>query len=101
MKKFTKESIRKLIQQEVKSLLADDAIFTQKSSPGMIQHYNTDKKSSYTAKITLAKITQHAQELYNMIGENEQLDDWKKSRIAQIADDIEEVYDSVKFDSHD
>jgi hypothetical protein len=100
MKKLARESIRKLIQQEMKTLLADDAIFQQKTEPGMLHVVddctNVDK-SSYMAKKQLAKIEQYAKELQSMIGDNEQLDDWKESHIAQIADDIEEVYGSIRF----
>jgi|10_taG_2_1085330.scaffolds.fasta_scaffold574754_1 hypothetical protein len=103
MQKLTRESIRQLIQQEMKSLLSDDAVFRHKTIPGML-HNNDDcddhKSSSYMAKKQLAKIAQYAQELYDMIDDNQQLDDWKESHIAQIADDIEEVYGSIRFDDH-
>ena len=103
MQKLTRESIRQLIQQEMKNLLADDAIFRNKTIPDMLHHdndCNTHKKSSYMAKKQLAKISQYAQELHDMIDDNQQLDDWKESHIAQIADDIEEVYGSIRFDDH-
>jgi len=106
MQKLTRESIRKLIQQEVKNLLADDAIFRHKEIPGMLhtsdeECKSIDSETSYMAKKQLLKIAQYSQELYEMIGDNQQLDDWKESHIAQIADDIEEVYDAIRFDNND
>jgi len=100
MKKLTRESIRKLIEEEIKTLLADDALFKQRDLPGIVPPDGTldsHKGSSYMAKKQLAKISQYAAELYDMINDNEQIEDWKESHIAQIADDIEEVYGSMRF----
>ena len=41
---------------------------------------------------------EYAQKLYDMIHENEQLDDWMESHIAQMADDISEVYHALSYD---
>jgi hypothetical protein len=61
---------------------------------GKAQHH---KRSSYMAKPQLAKIAKYAKELHDMIGRNEQLDDWQESHIAQLADDIGEVYHSLDY----
>ena len=58
-------------------------------------------KGSYMARSHLYKVAKYAEKLYNMIPEGHNLADWMRSKIAQIADDVGEVYhaiDHVIFD---
>lgn len=52
---------------------------------------------SYMARPQLAKIAKYASKLLSMIDEGEKLQDWQESHIAQLADDIGEVYHSIEF----
>ena len=55
------------------------------------------KGSSYMAKPQLAKIAKYATLLHSMIADGEELQDWQESHIAQIADDIGEVFHSIEY----
>jgi len=61
---------------------------------GKEQHH---EKTSYMAKPQLAKIAKYAAILHDMISEDEQLQDWQESHIAQLSDDIGEVYHSLEY----
>ncbi len=52
--------------------------------------------ASYMAKPQLYKIARLANELYRMVPEGEQLDDWIETKLAVLSDDIGEVYDFLK-----
>ena len=56
-------------------------------------HHN----KSYMAKPQLAKISRYAAKLHSMIEDGEALKDWQESHIAQLADDISEVYHSLEY----
>ena len=58
------------------------------------------KRSSYMAKPQLAKISKYAGLLLSMIDDNEELQDWQESHIAQMADDISEVFHSIEYKHH-
>jgi len=60
-------------------------------------HNHHHKGESYMAKPQLMKIARYAQSLYDMIPEGMPLDDWQESHIAQLADDIGEVYHSLEY----
>jgi len=54
--------------------------------------------SSYMARPQLYKIAKYASKLLDMIDENEELDDWQESKIAQISQMIGSVYHSLDYD---
>ena len=58
-------------------------------------------KGSYMARSHLYKVAKYAEKLYNMIPEGHNLEDWMRSKIAQIADDIGEVYHAIDHDIFD
>ena len=53
---------------------------------------------SYMAKSQLYKINKYAEKLYHMIPEGHNLEDWMRTKISQIADDIGEVYHALDHD---
>tara|TARA_R110000868_G_scaffold20184_7_gene85726 strand:+ start:667 stop:1119 length:453 start_codon:yes stop_codon:yes gene_type:complete len=57
---------------------------------------NTD--NNYMAKPSLYKVAKYAQKLLEMIPDGYELDDWQRTKIAQISDDISEVYHSLDYD---
>lgn len=58
---------------------------------------NAKKSRSYMAKPQLHKIAEYASKMLNMIPEGEPIEDWMESKIAQIADDISEVYHRLDY----
>lgn len=60
------------------------------------------KKShgSYMAKSQLYQVHKYAQRLYEIIPEGYNLEDWMRSKISQIADDISEVYHALDHDKY-
>ena len=57
-------------------------------------HHN----NNYMAKKQLYKISKYAQKLHDMIPDGYELDDWQRSHLSSIADDISEVYHSLDYD---
>lgn len=62
---------------------------------GGIQHH---RHNNYMAKPSLYKVAKYAQKLLHMIPDGYELDDWQRTKIAQISDDISEVYHSLDYD---
>ena len=63
-------------------------------------HKHSHKGSSYMAKPQLAKIARYAHDLHSMIHEDEELQDWQESKIAQMAQMIGDVYHSIEYKKH-
>jgi hypothetical protein len=61
---------------------------------GNHKHY----KGSYMAKNHMYKTAKYAEKLYHMIPDGHNLEDWMRSKLAQIADDISEVYHALDHD---
>jgi len=64
---------------------------------GNHQHY----KGSYMAKSQMYKVAKYAQKLYHMIPDGHNLEDWMRTKLAQIADDIGEVYHALDHDIYE
>jgi len=54
--------------------------------------------NNYMAKPSLYKVAKYAKKLLEMIPDGYELDDWQRTKIAQISDDISEVYHSLDYD---
>lgn len=67
------------------------------------QHHQEDKHqhNNYMAKPSLYKVAKYSQKLLQMIPDGYELDDWQRTKIAQISDDISEVYHSLDYDFYD
>ena len=59
------------------------------------------KHNNYMAKPALYKVAKYAEKLLHMIPDGYELDDWQRTKIAQISDDISEVYHSLDYDFRD
>lgn len=59
------------------------------------------KHNNYMAKPSLYKVAKYSQKLLQMIPDGYELDDWQRTKIAQISDDISEVYHSLDYDFYD
>lgn len=55
-------------------------------------------KGSYMAKSHLYKVNKYSEKLYHMIPDGHNLEDWMRTKLAQIADDIGEVYHALDHD---
>jgi hypothetical protein len=107
--KLSKEDLKKIIVKEMKNMIDEEALIDPSSityiGTGTIStghsksHHdkNHHKSSSYMAKPQLEKIAEYAQKLHDMICHGEQLDDWMESHIAQMADDVAEVYHALSY----
>ena len=68
---------------------------------GYLKGNTFDKKgSSYMAKSQLHKISKYADKLYNMIPDHYDLEDWMRSKLSEISDDIGEVYHALDYRKH-
>ena len=66
----------------------------------MYKHHGGNKSyhGAYMAKSQLYKVAKYAQKLYYMIPEDHDLQDWMRTKLSQIADDIGEVYHAIDHD---
>jgi hypothetical protein len=55
---------------------------------------------SYMAKSQLYNIAKKAQSMFDRLGEDEPLDDWMESKIAQMDGMMDSVSDSFDYDNH-
>lgn len=62
-----------------------------------LQSHDHDHNNNYMAKSQLFKIAEYAQKLHDMIPDGHELDDWQRSHLSSIADDISEVYHSLSY----
>lgn len=53
------------------------------------------KSGAYMSKSQLYKIAKYADKLYNMIPDHYDLEDWMRSKLSEISDDIGEVYHAL------
>lgn len=53
---------------------------------------------AYMAKSQLYKVNEYSKKLYEMIPEGHNLEDWMRTKLAQISDDMSEVYHALKHD---
>lgn len=54
---------------------------------------------AYMSKSQLFKIQRYSKKLYDLIPEGHNLEDWMRTKISQISDDISEVYHALDHDS--
>ena len=66
---------------------------------GMLGDSHPHGGGAYMSKSQLHKTASYAKKLYDMIPENYDLQDWMRTKISQIADDIGEVYHALNHDS--
>ena len=59
------------------------------------------KDGAYMSKSQLFKVAKYASSLYQMIPHGHDLEDWMRTKISQIADDISEVYHALEYDDHE
>ena len=110
--KLSKKELEDMIVREIKDIIDEEALIdpinvnftgtgTVSTATGKSIHHGSKKghhkSSSYMAKPQLAKVAEYAAKLHDMICNGEQLDDWMESHIAQMADDISEVYHALSY----
>ena len=102
--KLSKSYLKKIIVKEMKDLIDEEALidpstitFTGTGSININHSKKHHKTSSYMAKPQLEQISDYAKKLHDMICHGEQIDDWMESHIAQMQDDIEEVYHALYY----
>ena len=118
MKKFIlKESeLTKIIQKVITEKYSDyekrqDALTPGKNpdafygdgSLDKLRNMNQDEKKhrgSYMAKQQLYNIAKKAQSVHDRLDDDEQLEDWMESKIAQMADSIDSVSNSFDYKSN-
>ena len=106
--KLTSSALKHIIDEEIRQLKTDDAIFKTQDMPGIqptrdipgdvddsMVHKMHAKKSSYMSKPQIYKIAKYADKIYDMIEDDQELPDWMESHIAQIAQMIGSVYHSL------
>lgn len=114
--KVSKRKLKKLIVKEFKDLIDEEALInpsivsdtgagtiklntcnTCDNQAHSLHHKSKSKSGSYMAKQHLDKISTYSKKVYDMICHGEQIDDWMESHIAQMADDIGEVYHKLHY----
>ena len=110
--KLSEEKLKKIIIKEFISLIDEEALIDPASititGTGTLKigadngnnkniSHKHSKSGSYMAKQQLDKISNYSKKVYDMICHGEQIDDWMESHIAQMADDIGEVYHKLYY----
>ena len=94
--------IRNIVREELEKMVNDDVIFKDRDIMGIVDKEDCDDEgkhmSSYMAKPQLFKIAKYASGIYDMIGDDEEIDDWMESHIAQISNMISSVYHKLDHD---
>ena len=83
------------------NITPDEAFGAGYEVAGFDDKADKHKHNNYMAKPSLYKVAKYAQKLLQMIPDGYELDDWQRTKIAQISDDISEVYHSLDYDFHD
>ena len=99
--------LKTLVREEIKKLIQDDALFDRESiatdGTGLVLPSKGDVKdidssaSSYMAKPQLYRIVKNSTEIYNMLEDNEEIDDWMENYIAQSDHMINSVYGGLDY----
>jgi hypothetical protein len=127
MRRLSRQQLRQILIEEYNNAyLEEDAVFSSHDVPGDLDDHGgcspcaARKKrqakgdldhddcatcgskskhhaKSYMAKPQLAKISRYAQKLHDMIEDNEALQDWQESKIAQMSQMIGDVYHSIEY----
>ena len=111
--------VRKLVREEIARLLQDDALFNTQDIAGIVNSSEIqnpsscsvcgtkhkgpchnpawDKKSSYMAKPQLYRIIKNSTEIFNMLEDDQEIEDWMESYIAQAENMIGSVYKKFEY----
>ena len=65
------------------------------------KHGGKSHHGAYMSRSQLYKVAKYAQKLYYMIPPDHDLEDWMRTKLAQIADDIGEVYHAIDHDIYE
>ena len=109
--------LKKLIYEEMKEILLDDAIFNDREDTGVLDSfdipgditpdssdgrnlsYGDIKSTDHEGRMTkkhLYNISRKSQSLHDMLHDNDDLPEWAQSKISQAAEKIETVYDYLE-----
>ena len=88
------KNLRNFIKEEIKQLMQDDALLSKKDTPGL-EKEKSAKHESYMAKPQIWQLACQASDIYEMLQDNEAIDDWSESHIAQASQMINAVYQSL------
>lgn len=64
-------------------------------------HSHKKHGGAYMSKSQLYKVHEYSKKLYDMIPQGHNLEDWMRTKISQISDDISEVYHALDHDRHE
>ena len=62
------------------------------------EHSTDGHQGAYMSKSQLYKIAKYSEKLYGLIPDGHNLEDWMRTKISQISDDISEVYHALDHD---
>lgn len=86
------KDLRNFIKEEIKQLMQDDALLPKKDEPGLEK-----EKKSYMAKPQLWQLACQASDIYEMLEDDDVIEDWAESHIAQASQMINAVYRSLSY----
>lgn len=114
---MNRNQLRSMIQEELSSLLQDDAIFNNRDLPGILPDYehpgdsmqgrnlsyghekSTDREGRSTKK-QLYYIFTKAQSLHDLIHDEDDLPEWVQSKVSRAADKLQSVYNYLEYKIH-
>ncbi len=112
---MNRHDLRSLIYEEIKSVLQDDAIFSDRDIPGVLASrdfpgdysedgrnlsYGHTKSSDHEGRSTwkqLYYIFRKSQSLYDILQDDDDLPEWVQSKVTSAADKIDSVYEYLEY----
>ena len=111
---MNRSEFRKIIHEEIKAVLQDDAIFRDREVLGILDNfdephgqdlgrnlsYGHTKASDHEGRSTkkqLYYIFTKSQSLYDMINDEDDLPEWVQSKVSRAADKISSVYEYLEY----
>lgn len=99
--KINKSQLQQLIQE----VAASQSVLLEQPRPPIIGqeqtgHYtkNSDEYEGEDTKRSLFHMSSQAQQLHDMIGEDEKLEPWARAAIVKATDNLEKVFKSLMYD---
>lgn len=102
MSKMTKNNLRRMILKEM--ILRECSCQDQESTRemhGVKFHNNGPSEESGMIRSNLYTLSKQAQEMHDMIGMNDDLDEWVQEKIAVASSMIDSVYDYLSYEYMD
>jgi len=98
--KMTKNDLRRMILKEMilRECACQDQEYDDEAAHGMKFHNNGPEEESGMIRSNLHMLSNQAKEIHDMIGMNDDLDEWVQEKIAVASSMIDSVYEYIGYE---